>query len=104
MSLRSREHGAQGAGEGRDRGEGPHRDGDPVDPPRVVELDALEFLQGDSSDDGTATGRLGTPNDIANAAAFLLGPDAAFMTGTDLLVDRGVVGAVRSGFVSLPQD
>lgn len=37
--------------------------------------------------------RLGTPEDIAAAAAFLLGPEASFITGTDLLVDGGVVAA-----------
>ncbi|MFE3826885.1 SDR family oxidoreductase [Streptomyces sp. NPDC059092] len=47
--------------------------------------------------DASATGRLGTPNDIADAAAFLLGPTATFITGTDLLVDGGTVAAVHSG-------
>ncbi|MCX5240269.1 SDR family oxidoreductase [Streptomyces prunicolor] len=47
--------------------------------------------------DASATGRFGTPSDIAAAVAFLLGPDASFITGTDLLVDGGVVAAVRSG-------
>lgn len=47
--------------------------------------------------DASGTGRLGTPSDIAAAVAFLLGPDASFITGTDLLVDGGVVAAVRSG-------
>lgn len=45
----------------------------------------------------SGTGRIGTPDDIAAAAAFLLGPDASFITGTDLLVDGGVIAAVRSG-------
>ncbi|GAB3494693.1 SDR family oxidoreductase [Nocardiopsis coralliicola] len=45
----------------------------------------------------SGTGRVGTPSDIADAAAFLLGPAASFITGTDLLVDGGVVAAVRSG-------
>ncbi|WP_442932272.1 SDR family oxidoreductase [Mycobacterium sp. 050134] len=57
----------------------------------------------------SATGRLGNPGDIAAAAAFLLGPGASFITGTDLLVDgggdrgvrgkqlRGLTGAVRRG-------
>lgn len=45
----------------------------------------------------SAAGRLGTPDEIAAAAAFLLGPDAAFITGTDLLVDGGVVAALQSG-------
>ncbi|QRN93535.1 SDR family oxidoreductase [Archangium violaceum] len=45
----------------------------------------------------SGTGRLGTPADIANATAFLLGPDASFITGTDLLVDGGVIAAMFSG-------
>jgi NAD(P)-dependent dehydrogenase (short-subunit alcohol dehydrogenase family) len=45
----------------------------------------------------SAAGRLGTPDEIAAAAAFLLGPDAAFITGVDLLVDGGVVAALQSG-------
>ncbi len=43
--------------------------------------------------DSSGTGRIGTPTDIADAAAFLLGPAASFVTGTDLLVDGGVVAA-----------
>jgi len=45
----------------------------------------------------SATGRLGTPDDIASATAFLLGPDASFITGTDLLVDGGVIAAIKVG-------
>jgi NAD(P)-dependent dehydrogenase (short-subunit alcohol dehydrogenase family) len=51
--------------------------------------------------DASGTRRLGTPDDIAAAAAFLLGPDSAFITGNDLLVDGGVVAAVRSGQLSV---
>ena len=40
--------------------------------------------------------RLGTPEDIAAAAAFLLGPEASFITGTDLLVDGGVMAATSN--------
>lgn len=47
--------------------------------------------------EGSGTKRVGTPADIANAAAFLLGSDASFITGTDLLVDGGVVAAVDTG-------
>lgn len=45
----------------------------------------------------SGTGRIGTPDDIAGAAAFLLGPDATFITGTDLLVDGGVIAAIKAG-------
>jgi NAD(P)-dependent dehydrogenase (short-subunit alcohol dehydrogenase family) len=48
--------------------------------------------------------RLGTPTDIAAAAAFLLGPDASFITGTDLLVDGGVVAGLRERPSSVPTD
>lgn len=47
--------------------------------------------------DASGTGRAGTPDDIAAATAFLLGPDSTFITGTDLLVDGGVVAALRTG-------
>ncbi|GAA3878411.1 SDR family oxidoreductase [Leifsonia kafniensis] len=51
--------------------------------------------------DGSGTGRLGTPDDIAAAATFLLSDAASFITGTDLLVDGGAVAAVATGKVSL---
>ncbi|MGC7101717.1 SDR family oxidoreductase [Amycolatopsis lurida] len=47
--------------------------------------------------DRCGTGRIGTPDDVADAAAFLLGPQATFITGTDLLVDGGVVASMRMG-------
>jgi NAD(P)-dependent dehydrogenase (short-subunit alcohol dehydrogenase family) len=46
---------------------------------------------------GSATGRVGTPDDIASATAFLLGPDSSFITGTDLLVDGGAIAAMKAG-------
>lgn len=51
----------------------------------------------------SATGRLGTSADIANAAAFLLSSEASFIAGTDLLVDGGAVagmGAAATGSIS----
>ncbi|GAA4867553.1 SDR family oxidoreductase [Saccharopolyspora cebuensis] len=41
--------------------------------------------------------RPGTPADIAEAAAFLLGPAASFISGTDLLVDGGVTAVGAAG-------
>ncbi|MEV0248216.1 SDR family oxidoreductase [Nocardia sp. NPDC050712] len=45
---------------------------------------------------GSGTGRVGTAADIADAVAFLLGPAASFITGTDLLVDGGVIAMQRA--------
>jgi NAD(P)-dependent dehydrogenase (short-subunit alcohol dehydrogenase family) len=45
----------------------------------------------------SGTGRLGTPHDIAAAVDFLTGPESSFITGTDLLVDGGVVASLLSG-------
>jgi len=43
----------------------------------------------------SGTGRIGTPDDIAGAVEFLISPQASFITGTDLLVDGGVVASLR---------
>jgi NAD(P)-dependent dehydrogenase (short-subunit alcohol dehydrogenase family) len=42
-------------------------------------------------------GRIGTPQDVAHVAAFLLDPASSFVTGIDLLADGGVVAALRIG-------
>jgi NAD(P)-dependent dehydrogenase (short-subunit alcohol dehydrogenase family) len=51
----------------------------------------------------SAAGRLGTAEDIAAAADFLTGPHATFITGTDVLVDGGVIAAYRNGRVHVGQ-
>ena len=48
---------------------------------------------------GSALKRLGTPDDIAATVDFLLGPTATFITGTDILVDGGVISAMRNGHI-----
>ena len=44
-----------------------------------------------------AAERTGTSDEIAEAGAFLLGEHAKFITGTDLLIDGGVIAAIRTG-------
>jgi NAD(P)-dependent dehydrogenase (short-subunit alcohol dehydrogenase family) len=45
----------------------------------------------------SAAGRMGTPAELAATAGFLLGPEGAFITGSDLLIDGGVIAAMRAG-------
>ena len=47
--------------------------------------------------DASAAQRTGTSDEIAEAAVFLLGEHAKFITGTDLLIDGGVIAAIRMG-------
>ncbi|MGA8547249.1 MAG: SDR family oxidoreductase [Mycobacterium sp.] len=51
--------------------------------------------------DNAGLRRVGTPEDIAAATEFLLGPSASFITGIDLLVDGGVVAAIKTGTIDL---
>lgn len=46
--------------------------------------------------------RMAPPEEIAVAAAYLLGPDAGFVTGSDLLIDGGVIAAMRAGKLPVP--
>jgi NAD(P)-dependent dehydrogenase (short-subunit alcohol dehydrogenase family) len=38
-------------------------------------------------------GRAGTPDEVANVAALLMGADGAFITGSDFLIDGGVTAS-----------
>jgi NAD(P)-dependent dehydrogenase (short-subunit alcohol dehydrogenase family) len=42
-------------------------------------------------------GRAGTPDEVAYVAALLMGPDGAFITGSDFLMDGGVTSAYWYG-------
>jgi NAD(P)-dependent dehydrogenase (short-subunit alcohol dehydrogenase family) len=47
--------------------------------------------------------RMAPPEEIAAAAAYLLGPDAGFITGSDLLIDGGVIAAIFAGKLPTPE-
>ena len=51
--------------------------------------------------DASAAMRTASSDEIAEAGAFLLGEHAAFITGTDLLIDGGVIAAIRAGTYSI---
>ena len=53
--------------------------------------------------DASAAQRVATSDEIADAAAFLLGEHASFITGTDLLIDGGVIASIRTGEFKLWQ-
>ncbi|MBQ1491743.1 MAG: SDR family oxidoreductase, partial [Blautia sp.] len=51
--------------------------------------------------DTSASERVASSDEIAEAGAFLLGEHASFITGTDLLIDGGVIAAIRTGSYKL---
>ena len=53
--------------------------------------------------DASAAQRVATSDEIADAVAFLLGEHASFITGTDLLIDGGVIASIRTGEFKLTQ-
>ena len=46
-------------------------------------------------------GRVGTPDDIAALAAFLVGRESGFITGAEFIVDGGVTGTMFGGPIYL---
>ena len=51
--------------------------------------------------DASAARRVATSDEIADAAAFLLGEHATFINGIDLLIDGGVIASIRTGMFKL---
>ncbi|MEU4667358.1 SDR family NAD(P)-dependent oxidoreductase [Amycolatopsis sp. NPDC023774] len=45
----------------------------------------------------TPLGRIGEPDDIARVVAFLAGPGADYVTGTDLVADGGMISTIHWG-------
>lgn len=58
-----------------------------------------EFL--DSAREHHQLGRLGRPDEVAAAAAFLASEDASFVTGHSMVVDGGYTAGARLGFAKL---
>jgi NAD(P)-dependent dehydrogenase (short-subunit alcohol dehydrogenase family) len=53
--------------------------------------------------EGCPAGRAGTPDEIATLAALLMGPDGAFITGSDFLIDGGVTASWFYGDLAPPK-
>ena len=47
--------------------------------------------------EASAVGRAGTPDEVGSVGALLMGPDGAFITGSDFLMDGGVTAAYWFG-------
>jgi len=47
--------------------------------------------------DGCPVGRAGTPDEVGQLAALLMGPDGGFITGSDFLIDGGVTASYKFG-------
>ena len=45
----------------------------------------------------SAAGRAGTPDEVGTVGALLMGPDGAFITGSDFLMDGGVTASFWFG-------
>lgn len=59
----------------------------------VIEKNAPDIYKGVASD--FPLGRLGTPEEVANAVVFLSSPAASFITGVNLVVDGGFTKRVQ---------
>jgi NAD(P)-dependent dehydrogenase (short-subunit alcohol dehydrogenase family) len=50
--------------------------------------------------EGSSAKRAGTPDEVANVAALLMGTDGGFITGSDFLMDGGVTAAYWYGDIA----
>jgi 3-oxoacyl-[acyl-carrier protein] reductase len=62
---------------------------------------SAEFIR--SMEDMVPLGRLGTPRDVAHAALFLASDEAAYVTGTTIVVDGGQILPEGSDFRIMPE-
>jgi NAD(P)-dependent dehydrogenase (short-subunit alcohol dehydrogenase family) len=74
-----------------------------ISPGIIITPLAKEELAGPRGDgyrkmiQNSAVGRAGTPDEVGNVAALLMGADGAFITGSDFLMDGGVTAAYWYG-------
>jgi NAD(P)-dependent dehydrogenase (short-subunit alcohol dehydrogenase family) len=76
--------------------------------PGLIDTPAVAAILGEGTDDRLRSWheqqclvqRIGTPEDVVNAAVFLLSEEASYITGTNLVVDGGWVA---SGGVGHPR-
>ncbi len=74
-----------------------------ISPGIIITPLAKDELQGPRGDgyrrmlEVSAAGRAGTPDEVGTVAALLMGPDGAFITGSDFLMDGGVTAAYWFG-------
>jgi len=54
--------------------------------------------------DRSPVGRAGTPDEVGNVGALLMGPDGAFITGSDILIDGGVTASYFYGELAPPSN
>jgi len=53
--------------------------------------------------EASAAGRAGTPDEVGLIGALLMGPDGAFITGSDFLMDGGVTATYWFGELASKQ-
>jgi NAD(P)-dependent dehydrogenase (short-subunit alcohol dehydrogenase family) len=71
----------------------------------VSSEEAVRALAEKAAGLGDVTGLIhaaGTPDEVANVAALLMGPDGGFITGSDFLMDGGVTAAYWFGELAQP--
>lgn len=69
--------------------------------PGIIETPATAAVLGNGTDERLRTWneeqclvrRIGTPDDVVNAAVFLLSEEASYITGTNLVVDGGWIAS-----------
>lgn len=74
-----------------------------ISPGIIITPLAKDELTGPRSEDYrrmielSPVGRAGTPDEVANVGALLMGPDGSFITGSDFLMDGGVTASYWYG-------